>query len=143
MKILTGNSNKNLSHKISKYLKNKLVNSSIRKFSDGEIYIEINENIRGNSIFIIQSVSSPANDNLMELLLCIDALKRSSAKNPGFISGIFLIFYSTFRFLIEFLRIPDEQLGYVLFSLSMGQILCLVFFIFGSYLILKKYDHQK
>ena len=81
MKILTGNSNKNLSHKISKYLKNKLVNSSIRKFSDGEIYIEINENIRGNSIFIIQSVSSPANDNLMELLLCIDALKRSSAKN--------------------------------------------------------------
>ena len=81
MKILTGNSNKNLSLKISKYLKNKLVNSSIRKFSDGEIYIEINENIRGNSIFIIQSVSSPANDNLMELLLCIDALKRSSAKN--------------------------------------------------------------
>jgi len=81
MKILTGNSNKNLSKKISKYLKNKLVNSSIRRFSDGEIYIEINENIRGNSIFIIQSVSYPANDNLMELLLCIDALKRSSAKN--------------------------------------------------------------
>tara|TARA_B100000131_G_scaffold156972_1_gene152303 strand:- start:2343 stop:3275 length:933 start_codon:yes stop_codon:yes gene_type:complete len=81
MKILTGNSNKKLSEKISKYLKNKLVNSSIRKFSDGEIYIEINENIRGNSIFIIQAISSPANDNLMELLLCIDALKRSSAKN--------------------------------------------------------------
>ena len=81
MKILTGNSNKNLSNKISKYLKNKLINSSIRKFSDGEIYIEINENIRGNSIFIIQGISSPANDNLMELLLCIDALKRSSAKN--------------------------------------------------------------
>ena len=81
MKILTGNSNKKLSNKISKYLKNKLVNSSIKKFSDGEIYIEINENIRGNSIFIIQSVSYPANDNLMELLLCIDALKRSSAKN--------------------------------------------------------------
>ncbi len=81
MKILTGNSNKLLSEKISKYLKNRLVNSSIKKFSDGEIYIEINENIRGNSIFIIQSISSPANDNLMELLLCIDALKRSSAKN--------------------------------------------------------------
>ena len=81
MKILTGNSNKKLSGKISKYLNNKLVNSSIRKFSDGEIYIEINENIRGNSIFIIQAISSPANDNLMELLLCIDALKRSSAKN--------------------------------------------------------------
>jgi len=81
MKLLTGNSNKNLSKKISKYLKTKLVNSSIRKFSDGEIYIEINENIRGNAIFIIQSTSLPANDNLMELLLCIDALKRSSAKN--------------------------------------------------------------
>ena len=81
MKIITGNSNKNLSLRISKYLKNRLVHSTIKKFSDGEIYIEINENIRGNSIFVIQSVSSPANDNLMELLLCIDALKRSSAKN--------------------------------------------------------------
>tara|TARA_B100000029_G_scaffold320664_1_gene313055 strand:- start:4731 stop:5663 length:933 start_codon:yes stop_codon:yes gene_type:complete len=81
MKIITGNSNKNLSLKISKYLKNRLVRSNIKKFSDGEIYIEINENIRGNSIFVIQSVSSPANDNLMELLICIDALKRSSAKN--------------------------------------------------------------
>ena len=81
MKLLTGNSNKVLSKNIAKYLKTKLVNSSIRKFSDGEIYVEINENIRGNSIFIIQSISSPANDNLMELLLCIDALKRSSAKN--------------------------------------------------------------
>tara|TARA_B100000700_G_scaffold299763_1_gene367143 strand:+ start:171 stop:1103 length:933 start_codon:yes stop_codon:yes gene_type:complete len=81
MKLLTGNSNKSLSKKISRYLKSKLVNSSIKKFADGEIYIEINENIRGNSIFIIQSISSPANDNLMELLLSIDALKRSSAKN--------------------------------------------------------------
>ena len=81
MKLLTGNSNKVLSKNIAKYLKTKLVNSSIRKFSDGEIYVEINENIRGNSIFIVQSISSPANDNLMELLLCIDALKRSSAKN--------------------------------------------------------------
>ena len=81
MKLLSGNSNKTLSLKISKFLKNKLVNSSIKNFSDGEIYVEIHENIRGNSIFIIQSISSPANDNLMELLLCIDALKRSSAKN--------------------------------------------------------------
>ena len=87
MKLLTGNSNKPLSKNIAKYLKNKLVNSSIKKFSDGEIYIEINENIRGNSIFIIQSISSPANDNLMELLLCIDALKRSSAKNITAVIG--------------------------------------------------------
>ncbi|MDC3119430.1 ribose-phosphate pyrophosphokinase [Candidatus Pelagibacter sp.] len=81
MKLLSGTSNKPLSKDIAKFLKSKLVNSSIRNFSDGEIYVELNENIRGNSIFIIQSISSPANDNLMELLLCIDALKRSSAKN--------------------------------------------------------------
>ena len=80
MKLLTGNSNKVLSKNIAKYLKSKLVNSSIENLLM-EIYVEINENIRGNSIFIIQSISSPANDNLMELLLCIDALKRSSAKN--------------------------------------------------------------
>ena len=81
MKLLAGNSNKSLSQKISKHLKTKLVHSSIRKFADGEIHIEIKENIRGNSIFLIQSTSAPANDNLMELLLCVDALKRSSAKN--------------------------------------------------------------
>ena len=54
MKLLSGNSNKPLSKNIAKYLKSKLVNSSIKNFSDGEIYVEINENIRGNSIFIIQ-----------------------------------------------------------------------------------------
>ena len=79
MKLLTGNSNKHLSQKILKYLKTKLVNSNIRRFSDGEIYVEINENIRGNNIFIIQSISS-ANDNLLEKLPCIDAFKRSSQK---------------------------------------------------------------
>ena len=81
MKILSGTSNPSLSKSISKYLRTKLVNTNIKKFSDGEIYVEINENIRGNSVFVIQSSATPANDNLMELLLCIDALKRSSAKN--------------------------------------------------------------
>ena len=81
MKILSGTSNLKLSKDISKKLKLKLVNTNIRRFADGEIYIEINENIRGNSVFVIQSTSNPANDNLMELLLVIDALKRSSAKN--------------------------------------------------------------
>ena len=81
MKILSGTSNLKLSKDISKRLKLKLVNTNIRRFADGEIYIEINENIRGNSVFVIQSTSTPANDNLMELLLCIDALRRSSAKN--------------------------------------------------------------
>ncbi|MDA9624358.1 ribose-phosphate pyrophosphokinase [Pelagibacteraceae bacterium] len=81
MKILSGTSNTKLSKDISKQLKLKLVNTNIKRFADGEIYIEINENIRGNSVFVIQSTSNPANDNLMELLLVIDALKRSSAKN--------------------------------------------------------------
>jgi ribose-phosphate pyrophosphokinase len=81
MKILSGTSNPKLSKEISKLLKLKLVNTNIKRFSDGEIYVEINENIRGNSVFVIQSTSNPANDNLMELLLCIDALRRSSAKN--------------------------------------------------------------
>ena len=81
MKVLSCTSNIKLSNNIAKNLKLKLVNTTIKNFADGEIYIEINENIRGNSIFVIQSISHPANDNLMELLICIDALKRSSAKN--------------------------------------------------------------
>jgi ribose-phosphate pyrophosphokinase len=81
MKILSGTSNPRLSKEISRKLKLKLINTNIKRFADGEIYIEINENIRGNSVFVIQSTSNPANDNIMELLLCIDALRRSSAKN--------------------------------------------------------------
>ena len=81
MKILSGTSNPSLSKSISKHLKLKLVNTNIKNFADGEIYVEINENIRGNSVFVVQSTATPANDNLMELLLCIDALRRSSAKN--------------------------------------------------------------
>jgi len=81
MKILSGTSNLSLSKSISRQLKLKLVNTNIKSFADGEVYVEINENIRGNSVFVIQSTSTPANDNLMELLLCIDALRRSSAKN--------------------------------------------------------------
>ena len=74
MKILTGNSNKQLSQKISKFLKNRLVNSNIRKFADGEIYIEINENIRGNSIFIIQSISSIQSNNSIKLSFAGDEI---------------------------------------------------------------------
>tara|TARA_Y100000591_G_C21779519_1_gene670192 strand:- start:416 stop:1348 length:933 start_codon:yes stop_codon:yes gene_type:complete len=81
MKILSGTSNQKLSKDISKLLRLKLINTNIKRFSDGEIYIEINENIRGNSVFVIQSTSNPANDNIMELIFIIDALRRSSAKN--------------------------------------------------------------
>ena len=81
MKVLAGTSNLKLCKDIARQLKLKLINSNIKRFADNEIYVEINENIRGNSIFVVQSTSNPANDNLMELLICIDALRRSSAKN--------------------------------------------------------------
>ena len=81
MKVLAGTSNSRLCENIARQLKLKLVNSNIKRFADGEVYVEINENIRGNSIFVVQSTSNPANDNLMELLICVDALRRSSAKN--------------------------------------------------------------
>ena len=69
MKILSGTSNLKLSKDISKNLKLKLINTNIKRFADGEIYIEVNENIRGNSVFVIQSTSNPANDNSL-LRIC-------------------------------------------------------------------------
>ena len=81
MKVLAGTGSIKISKDIVKQLKQKLVNTNIERFADGEIYVEINENIRGNSVFIVQSTANPANDNLMELLICIDALRRSSAKS--------------------------------------------------------------
>src|SRR6202165_1958764 len=80
MKILTGNSNRPLSEAISAKLALPLVKAHIRRFSDNEIFVEILENVRGEDVFIIQSTSFPANDHLMELLITIDALRRSSAR---------------------------------------------------------------
>ena len=71
-------------------------------------------------------------------------LKRGGyLKNPGHISGLFLIFYSIFRFIIEFFRIPDEQLGYLVLNLTMGQIMSFMFFLFGTYLLFRKYEIKK
>ena len=80
MKIIACNSNKVLAEAITSYIGVKLADAVIRKFADGEIFVKINENIRGEDIFIIQSTSPPVNDNLMELLLTIDAARRASAK---------------------------------------------------------------
>ena len=80
MKIIAGNSNKILAEAICSYIGVSLANTSLRKFADREIFVEINENIRGEDVFIIQSTSHPANDHLMELLITIDAAKRGSAK---------------------------------------------------------------
>jgi len=80
MAIFTGNSNPGLAQKISDYLSLPLGGAKVTKFSDGEIQIEITENVRLKDIYIIQSTCSPVNDNLVEMLLMIDAFKRSSAK---------------------------------------------------------------
>ncbi len=80
MKLLAGNSNLPLAQSISDYLEMPLTEASVRRFADEEIFVEINENVRGEDVFVVQSTSYPANDNLMELLICIDALRRASAK---------------------------------------------------------------
>jgi ribose-phosphate pyrophosphokinase len=79
MKLLAGNANVQLAHDISKYLELPLVEARVRRFSDEEIFVEIQENVRGEDVFIIQSTCNPVNDNLMELLIMIDALRRASA----------------------------------------------------------------
>ncbi len=68
---------------------------------------------------------------------------KGFAKIPGLISGLFLIFYSIFRFIIEFFRVPDEQLGYVFFNLTMGQMISLMFLLIGIYLVIIKYEIKK
>ena len=80
MKILACNSNKELAEAISSYIGVKLAETTIRKFADGEIFVKINENIRGEDVYIIQSTSPPVNDHLMELLITIDAARRASAR---------------------------------------------------------------
>ena len=80
MKILACNSNKELAEAISSYIGVKLADATIRKFADGEIFVKINENIRGEDVYIIQSTSPPVNDHLMELLITIDAARRASAR---------------------------------------------------------------
>lgn len=80
MKIMTGNSNLPLARAIAGYLEMPLTDASVRRFADEEVFVEIHENVRGEDVFVVQSTSFPANDNLMELLICIDALRRASAK---------------------------------------------------------------
>lgn len=78
LKIISGNANLSLSKEISNYLETPLVDVLLTRFSDGEIRVQINENVRGADVFVIQSLSHPTNDSIMELLLLLDALKRSS-----------------------------------------------------------------
>src|SRR5678815_3012869 len=80
MKLLAGNSNRSLAEAIGDYLDLPLTKAQVRRFADNEVFVIIDENVRGEDVFVIQSTSYPANDNLMELLICIDALKRASGK---------------------------------------------------------------
>lgn len=79
MKLIAGNSNRRLSEAISERLDTALAQADIKTFKDGEVFVEIQENVRGEDVFVIQSTSNPANDNLLELLITIDALTRASA----------------------------------------------------------------
>jgi len=79
IKIFAGNSNQPLANEICQHLNVSIGNAKVRTFSDGEILVEIGENVRGRDVYVIQSTSSPVNHNLMELLVMVDALKRSSA----------------------------------------------------------------
>src|SRR5579859_7090948 len=80
MKLLAGNSNRPLAEAIGQYLKLPFTKAQVRRFADMEVFVEVQENVRGEDMFVIQSMSFPTNDNLMELLIIIDALKRASAK---------------------------------------------------------------
>ena len=80
MKLLAGNSNQHLSEAIADYLDLPLTKAQVRRFPDNEVFVVIDENVRGEDVFVVQSTSFPANDNLMELLICIDALTRASAR---------------------------------------------------------------
>ena len=80
MKLVTGNSNLKLANDISNYVDLELSNCDVKRFADNEIFVEMKENVRGEDVFVIQSTSYPANDNLMELLIIIDTLRRASAK---------------------------------------------------------------
>ena len=80
MKLLAGNSNRTLAEAIADHLDTPLTKAQVRRFADNEVFVAIDENVRGEDVFVIQSTSYPANDNLMELLICIDALSRASAK---------------------------------------------------------------
>src|SRR3954464_11379079 len=80
MKLLAGNSNRQLAEAIAQYLHVPFTNAVVRRFADSEIFVEVQENVRGEDMFVIQSTSYPANDNLMELLIMIDTLRRASAR---------------------------------------------------------------
>jgi len=113
----------------------------------------INSELYGKETDVLWSVKFLAVDNISRhpsqiyeaifegivlFILLNYILKKKISNKPGVISSLFLIFYSIFRFLIEFFRVPDQQIGYIIFNLSLGQLISIIFFIFGIYLFFKK-----
>ena len=82
-------------------------------------------------------------EGLILFLILFYFYRKKPNKESGFISGIFLIFYSIFRFLIEYFRVPDEQLGYLFLNLTMGQIISVIFLFIGTYIVKIKYEIRK
>src|SRR5437899_1780811 len=80
LKLFSGNANRPLAEEIAQYLSLPVSDAEISRFSDGEVFVQVNENVRGTDVFVVQPTSPPVNDNLMELLVMIDALKRASAR---------------------------------------------------------------
>jgi len=119
----------------------------------GRIANFINSELYGKETDVLWSVKFLAVDNISRhpsqiyeaifegivlFILLNYILKKNISNIPGVISSLFLIFYSIFRFLIEFFRVPDQQIGYIIFNLSLGQLISIIFFIFGIYLFFKK-----
>ena len=119
----------------------------------GRIANFINSELYGKETDVLWSVKFLAVDNISRhpsqiyeaifegivlFILLNYILKKKISNKPGVISSLFLIFYSIFRFLIEFFRVPDQQIGYIIFNLSLGQLISIIFFIFGIYLFFKK-----
>src|SRR6266852_4058199 len=80
LKLFSGNANRPLAEEIAQHLRMRLGDADVSRFSDGEVYVQINENVRGQDVFVIQPTCPPVNDTLMELLVMMDALKRASAR---------------------------------------------------------------
>lgn len=83
LKVFSGNANPKLAHAVTQYLNIPLGRATVNRFSDGEVMVEINENVRGSDVFVLQSTCAPTNDNLMELMIMVDALRRASARRAS------------------------------------------------------------
>ena len=98
MKLVTGNSNRTLALAVSDYLELPLTDCTVKRFADQEVFVEIHENVRGEDVFVLQPTSFPANDNLMELLVLVDALRRSSARRiTAVVLGLLLVLLMVYR----------------------------------------------